>query len=61
MDNECSMELEQALAQEKITLQLAPLHQHRQHATERAIQTFKNHFKSILATIDPEFSLVEWD
>ena len=28
---------------------------------ERAIQTFKNHFKSYLALVDPEFSMAQWD
>ena len=28
---------------------------------ERAIQTYKNHFKAGLATLDPDFPLAEWD
>ena len=38
-----------------------PPHNHRANAAERAIQTFKHHFKSCLATIDPDFPIREWD
>ena len=61
MDNECSLELKAALTKENIKLQLVPPHVHRANAAERAIQTWKNHFKAGLATIDPEFPLLEWD
>ena len=27
---------------------------------ERTVQTFKNHFKAGLATVDPDFPLAEW-
>jgi hypothetical protein len=40
--------------------QLAPLHCHRANAAERAIRTFKEHFKSGLATVDPDFPINLW-
>jgi hypothetical protein len=41
--------------------QLVPPHCHRTSAAERAIRTFKEHFKSGLATVDPEFPIHLWD
>ena len=61
MDNKCSNDLKQALNKADITLQLVPPHLHQRNKAEQAIQTFKNHFKAILATIDPAFPLREWD
>ena len=57
MDNECSNELKQALAKEKVGYQLVPAHDHRRNAAERAIQTFKNYFKAGLASVDPDFPI----
>jgi hypothetical protein len=37
--------------------QLVPLHFHRANATERAIMTFKEHFKAGLTTVDPAFPI----
>ena len=44
-----------------MTYQLATPHMHRANVAERAIQTAKNHFKSILAGVDDSFPLNEWD
>ena len=49
------------MEKENITYQLVPPHNHRANAAERAIQTFTSHFKSILATADPDFPLAQWD
>ena len=46
---------------ENITYQLVPPHNHRANAADCAIQTFKSHFKSIFATVDPDFPLAQWD
>ena len=35
--------------------------QYRRDAAEAAIQTFKNHLLSGLATCDPQFPIIEWD
>ena len=61
MDNEASKELKNAIVKYKIKYQLTPPNIHRINAAERAIRTFKNHFIAGLATIDPEFPILEWD
>ena len=61
MDNECSNDLKNAFIKGKVSWQLVPLHQHRENLAERAIQTFKHHFKACLASIDPNFPAREWD
>ena len=61
MDNECSAELKVTMIKENIKWQLVPLHNHQADAAEHAIQTFKAHFKAILATTDPGFPIKEWD
>jgi hypothetical protein len=42
-------------------IQMVPPDNHRQNLAERAIQTFKNHFKSVLAGVDDSFSMRLWD
>ena len=61
LDNEFSNELRQAMMKEDIDFQLVPPHSHRNNQAERAIQTFKAHFKAGLATCDPNFPISEWD
>jgi hypothetical protein len=61
LDNECSDELKKAFSKNNVTFQRVPPHSHRRNAAERAIQTWKNHFSSGLATCDPKFPLTEWD
>ena len=61
LDNECSNDLKSALSKNNIKFQLAPPHQHRRNAAERAIQTFKNHFIAGLASTHPKFPIQEWD
>ena len=46
LDNETSSELRNSMAKKKTKYQLVPPHNHRANASERAIQTFKNHFKA---------------
>jgi hypothetical protein len=41
--------------------QLAPPHNHLWNNSERAIQTFKNHFIAGLYSVDPNFPLKLWD
>ena len=45
----------------QITYQMVPPHNHRANLAERAIQTFKNHFKAGLSIVHPEFPIAEWD
>ena len=61
LDNETSQDLRDAFNQEHITYQLVPPYKHRTNLAERAIQTYKAHFKSCLAAVDPNFPLSEWD
>jgi hypothetical protein len=61
LDNECSQELKSAFQKYNIQFQRVPPHVHRVNAAERAIRTFKNHFVSILCTVDAQFPLQEWD
>ena len=48
-------------AKYKTTFQSIPPHTHQANIAERAIQTFKNHFKAGLASVDPDFLISEWD
>ena len=61
MDNKCSSNLKSTLLKEKVTWQLPPPHQHQANQAENAIQTFKHHFISCMATCDPDFPIQEWD
>ena len=61
LDNETSSELRTAMIKKKLNYQLVPPHNHRANAAERAIQSFKNHFKAGLASLDPDFPIAEWD
>ena len=61
LDNETSADLENAFKEERITYQLITPYKHRNNQAERAIQTFKSHFKSGLAGADPNFPLSEWN
>ena len=61
MDSEISQELIAAMVHNKTSYQLAPPHTHRRNLAERAIRTYKNHLKAILASLDPEFPLIECD
>jgi hypothetical protein len=59
--NECSDELKRAFKKYNVDFKRVPPHVHRRNAAERAIQTWKNHFCSGLATCDPKFPLTKWD
>ena len=61
MDNEISQEFVAALIDNKTAYQLVQPYTHRRNLAERAIQTFKNHFKAGLVSVDPNFPLSEWD
>ena len=60
MDNEASAELK-AEIRKNCTIQLVPPDNHRRNLAERAIQTFKCHFKAILAGLDDNFPMRLWD
>ena len=60
MDNEASAELKTEI-RKNCTIQLVPPDNHRRNLAERAIQTFKCHFKAILAGLDDSFPMRLWD
>jgi hypothetical protein len=51
LDNETSAKLKVEI-NKNCRIQLVPPNNHRQNLAERAIQTFKNHFKAIIAGVD---------
>ena len=61
MDNQCNRQIKKFLTDKDCELMLVEPHNHRVNAAERAIQTFKDHFISALATTDSEFPLQLWD
>ena len=61
LDNEASQLIKDAMTDTNVNFQLIPPHVKRANIAERAIQTFKNHFKSILASINPDFPVSQWD
>ena len=61
LDNEKSNDLIESFNIAQVEYQLVPPYKHRNNQAERAIQTFKHHFKAGLASVDPNFPLAEWD
>jgi hypothetical protein len=61
MDNQCRKQIKKFLTDKDCKLMLVEPHNHRVNVAERAIQTFKDHFISALATTDSEFPLQLWD
>ena len=61
LDNECSDKLKKAFKKYSVAFQRVPPHVHQCNAAERAIQTWKYHFCSGLATCDPKLPLTELD
>jgi hypothetical protein len=61
LDNEALEELKQAIRENKCRVELTPADQHRWNAAERAIQTFKGHFISVLAGDADGFPINQWD
>ena len=49
------------LKQQDISLQLVPPYDHRTNPAEKAIDTFKSHFLSGLASLPPSFPMHLWD
>ena len=61
MEDTASLELKATLKEENMKYQLVPLHNHCTHLTENAIRTVKNHFITGLESVDPDYSVREWD
>ena len=60
LDNKCSEEFKAQNRKNKMTFQLVPPHDHRRNIAEKAIQTFKGHFISILCGTDKNSPLHLW-
>jgi hypothetical protein len=60
LDNECSAAMKSCIQDNGIKYELVPPGQHRHNQAERAIQTFKSLFISILAGVDNKFPLSLW-
>ena len=61
LDNEAPEELKQAIRENKCRVELTPADMHRRNIAERAIQTFKGHFISVLAGVADSFPINQWD
>lgn len=61
VDNQCGPKLKTTMDKKGIKFQLVPPGNHRCNVAERAIQTFKAHFISILCGTDPNCPIVIWD
>ena len=61
LDNEASEQHKQNIEKHKMDCQLTPAQMHRRNAAERAMQTFKNHFISIMTGTNSAFPKNEWD
>jgi hypothetical protein len=61
LDIKCSQALKDAFQKYIINFQQVPPKEHCVNAAERAIRTFKNHFVSVLCTVDSQYPLTEWD
>ncbi len=60
LDNEALDAFKQHIRQQQIQFELVPPGNHRRNQAERAIQTFKEHFISILAGVHDKFPLSLW-
>ena len=60
LDKEASLAFKVEI-KKSCAIQAVPSDNHRQNLAERATQTFKSHFKSILAGVDDNFSMHLWD
>ena len=60
LDNECPESLLRFFEQQHVDVDRVPPHQKRANKAERAIQTFRNHFLSILVGTHPNFPINQW-
>ena len=57
LDNEASDEFLQTIRKQGIEYQKLPPHMHKKNVTEKAISTFKDHFKAILVGVHKAFTI----
>ncbi len=60
LDNEASAAFKVEI-KKNCKYQLVPPDNHRMNLAQRAIQTFKNHFKAVIAGVDKTFPMQLWD
>ena len=60
-DHETSADLVAAIKEKELEYEIMPPSNHRRNPAERAIQTFKSHFISIMKGLDNEFPEGGWD
>jgi hypothetical protein len=60
LDKECSSKFKECIAKNGMSHKLVPLDCHRHNIAKQAIQTFKNHFVSILSGVEDRFPLSLW-
>jgi hypothetical protein len=60
LDNECLAAFKTCIAKNGMTHELVPPDYHHCNINKQAIQTFKNHFVSILSGVDDRFPLSLW-
>ena len=60
MDNETSADIEHFIPTQNAALQYVPLDKHLTNAVEQAIQTWKNHYISGLASLPKDFPTTYW-
>jgi hypothetical protein len=61
IDNEALAALKSYFTENDMTYQLVPPHCHRRNTAERAIRTFKEHFVTVMSSVDPDFPMHIWD
>ena len=61
LDNEAPEEFKQAIRENNCRVELTPADVHRRNLAEKGMQTFKGHFKSVLAGVSDDFPIREWD
>jgi hypothetical protein len=60
LDNKCLAKFKECITKNGMTHKLVPPDCHHCNIAKRAIQTFKNHFVSILSRVDNRFPLSLW-
>ena len=58
--NEVSNTLKKSFEKYTVNYQLLPPHSHRENKSERSIRNFKDHFKAVFDTLDPDFPIAHW-
>ena len=60
LDNKCPAVINKFFKQERVKFQLVPPNLHHNNASEKAIRTFKDHFVTIMCSVDPKVQMHLW-